>query len=126
MVFKPITGVLDLASASADGFINMVRKEDLSKIQKRYWEPRTFYTNKKKFDIYNSKRARINSMMPTKTSEGFNIIGIERVNNDLDDLIICLEGILLMCDKKITFWKNVSQLIGAIENEQIVSIEYFE
>lgn len=32
LVFKPITGVLDLASASANGFIDLVRKEDTSLI----------------------------------------------------------------------------------------------
>lgn len=65
-------------------------------------------------------------MIPTKTAEGFHIIAIEWVNNELDDLIICLEGILLMSNKKITFRLNVPQIIGVVENDLIVSVEYFE
>ena len=55
----------------------------------------------------------------------YNIVQIEKINFRFDDLIILLEGIIIINDKKISFKKNVEFLIGCIKGKNFVSVEYF-
>jgi len=52
LVTKPVTGVLDLASATAEGFKDVVSDKKMMSPMQRRRPPRAFYTNKRIFKIY--------------------------------------------------------------------------
>jgi len=52
LVVKPMTGVLDLASATADGFKDVVSDKKMQSPGIRRRSPRTFYTHKRIYKVY--------------------------------------------------------------------------
>ena len=121
LIFKPITGVLDLTSASADGIRILVSKDQLDERER---PPRPFYSKDHYYKKYVKKEAKLMNLL-TESNNLFNIVQIEKINFNFDDLIILLEGIMIINDKKISFRKNVEFLIGCIKGKNFVTVEYF-
>lgn len=124
LFLKPITGVLDMASASADGLRNLSSSKKMKSPFARTRNPRLFYTEKKFYKAYEEYDNLLNDVIVTQ--EGYHIVLIENVNLGFDTLLICLEGVVLMTERKIMWRKNVDSLVGCVEHENNVSIEYFD
>ena len=122
LLFKPLTGLLDLTSATAEGLREVFLALPAPSVRKRL--PRPFYSATAYYAKYNPTDAATMSIVLTQS--GYQIFLIEKVNLGFEKLVVCVEGVLLADEKSITWRKNIEFLFGCVPGAKTCSIEYFE
>jgi hypothetical protein len=124
LVLKPLAGVLDMASATADGVRQLCINKELLSSETRQRTPRAFYTAKRFFKTYDQNDADYHKS--DIGSDGFQLILVEDVSCNLEKLVVCYEGLFIVDDKEIVWRKPIECIVGVICKGLLLTIEYFD
>lgn len=70
LLFKPVSGTLDLASKSAEGLKNTIRRFDINTNKERVRMPRPFYGLQQKIKVFDARDALLVGEVLTQIGEG--------------------------------------------------------